>query len=158
MQGQFLVVAPSQFLTFRFSGDLPTLRDAVPGGALRRLVQSDVVCRIDRLLLARDRWTVVIGLEYPAGGGGISLESYQASSLVVQNELRLVSGDGKRVLAPSSYVIDSVSSRRAQVSYHFTDQPRSRRGQPEQWRITYQAPERLIEVPVRFAFKNIPLP
>ena len=100
----------------------------------------------------------MIGLEYPAGGSGKTLESYQASSLVVQNELRLVSADGKRTLAPSSYVIDSVSSKRAQVSYHFTDQPRSRRGQPQQWRLTYQAPERLVDVPVRFAFKNIPLP
>lgn len=152
IEGSLVVVAPSKFIEYRFEGDLGTLRDALPGGALRQLKQDGVTCRLDRVLLARDRWTLQVGLEYPAGTK--PLESFQAGSLVVQNEMKLVSADGKRTLAPSSYVVESVSSRRAQLSYHFTD----KRGEPKDWRVRYSAPERLIEVHVRFAFKAVPLP
>jgi hypothetical protein len=156
IEGTLSVIAPSKFLLYHFEGDLFTLQNALPGGALRQMKQADVTCRLEKLILARDRWTLQVGLEYP--GGTKALESFQAGSLVVQNEMKLVSADGKRTLMPTSYVVESVSSRRAQVSYHFTDKPGSRRGQPKDWRIRYSAPERLIEVPVRFRFEAVPLP
>ena len=156
VEGTLAVIAPSKFLAFRFEGDLSTLQDALPAGALRQMKQADVTCRLERLLLARDRWTIQVGMEYPAGMK--ALESFQAGSLVVQNEVKLMSADGKRTLLPTSYVVESVSSRRAQVSYHFADKPGARRGQPKDWRVSYSAPERLIEVPVRFRFEAVPLP
>jgi hypothetical protein len=156
LEGRLLAVVPSKFLTFRFDADLPTLEGAVAGGAVRRLVQEDVVCRIDRVVLGKERWTVQVGLEYPPGGR--ALESFQAGSLVAHNELRLTSPDGKRTLAPSGYVINRVSSRRAQVSYHFTDKPGARRGPAAGWKVSYVAPARIVEVPVRFRFEKVPLP
>ena len=77
-------------------------------------MSGDVTCRLDRLRLDRDRWTLGIALEFPPGGR--TLESFQAGRLVVQNELRLVSADGKRTLAPTGYVVELGSSRRASPS------------------------------------------
>ena len=156
IEGTLNVIAPSKFLDFRFAADLSALQEALPGGELRQLEQADVKCKLVRVLLARDRWTIQVALEYPSGTK--ALESFQAGSLVIQNEMKLVTADGKRTLLPTSYVVESVSSRRAQVSYHFTDRPGSERGRPKDWRVRYSAPERLIEVPVHFAFKGVPLP
>ena len=155
IEGTLSVIAPSKFLDFHFAADLLALQAALPDGAVRQLElgQPAVKCRLERVLLARDRWTLRVGMEYPAGTK--ALESFQAGSLVVQNEMKLVSANGKRTLLPTSYVVESVSSRRAQVSYHFTDKLR---GDPKDWRVRYSAPERLIEVPVRFVFKGVPLP
>jgi hypothetical protein len=156
LEGKVLAVVPSKFLTFRFSHDLAALKDAVADGAVRRLVQEDVVCRVDRVVLGKDRWSVQVGLDYPAGGK--TLESFQAASLVAQNELVLVSGDGQRRLKPTANVIDAVSARRARVTYHFTDRPAARLGSPRDWKPQYQAPARIVEVAVRFRFRDVPLP
>jgi hypothetical protein len=156
LEGRLRAVAPSKMLRFTFDADLQGLAEAAPGGAQRRLVQEEVVCRLARLVLARERWSVQVRLDYPAGNR--SLGSFQASSLVVNNELRLRSKDGKRTLEPASYVIDQVSSSRALVTYHFTDRPGSRRGRASDWKLSYQAPARIIELPFRFSFRDVPLP
>ena len=156
LEGTLHVVAPSKFLTFRYDADLAALKDAVADGEVRRLVQDDVVSRVDRIVLDKERWSVTMALEYPAGGK--ILESFQASSLVLNNELVLVSRDGKRTLAPTGYVVDTVSSRRARVTYHFTDKPGARRSSPAQWRPRYTVPARIVEVPIRFRFRDVPLP
>ena len=91
-------------------------------------------------------------------GPSEALESFQASSLVVHNELVLTSKDGKRQLPSSSYVIDEISSRRAKVTYHFTDRPGQRRGSVRDWKVSYRAPARIVEVPVSFTFRGVPLP
>jgi hypothetical protein len=154
--GKLLTVVPSKFLTFRFDADLITLKEAVADGAIRRLVQEDVICRIDRVVLGKDRWSVQIGIEYPAGGK--ILESFQAGSLVVQNELVLIGEGGKRTVSPSSLVVQRVSSRRAEVTYHFTDRAALRRSSGRDWKLHYRAPARIIEVPVAFRFRDVPLP
>lgn len=156
VEGMINAVVPSKMLTYRFEADLAGLRDAVADGAVRRLVQDEVVCRVDRVILDGDRWSVQMGLNYPLGSK--SLESFQASSLVVNNELRLISADGKQVLTPSSNLIEFVSSRRAQVTYHFTDRPGRKRGNPRDWKVEYRAPARIIETLVRFRFQDVPLP
>ncbi|MFO0841722.1 MAG: hypothetical protein U0797_04885 [Gemmataceae bacterium] len=156
VEGKVNAVVPSKYLTFRYAADLVTLRDAVPGGEVRRLAQEDVVCRVERVVLDDDRWSLRLALDYPAGGK--ELESFQAGSLVVNNELLLVSADGKRTLASTGYVIDSVSTRRAVVTYHFRDGPGKRLGSASQWKPRYSAVARIVEVPVRFRFRDVPLP
>jgi hypothetical protein len=156
VEGKLLVVAPSKMLTFRFDADLKTLQGALADGALRRLVQEEVTCRIAKVVAEKDRWSVQVALDYPRGGR--TLESFQAGSLVANNELVLVSRDGKRRLARTGYVIDSVSSRRALVTYHFRDAPGRRLGAPGDWRPVYTAPARIVDVTVPFTFKKVPLP
>jgi len=156
VEGKLLVVAPSKMLTFRFDADLKALRGALADGALRRLVQEEVTCRIAKLVLEKDRWSVQVALDYPRGGR--TLESFQAGSLVANNDLVLVSRDGKRRLTRTGYVIDSVGSRRALVTYHFRDAPGRRLGAPGDWRPVYTAPAKIVDVTVPFSFKKVPLP
>jgi hypothetical protein len=156
LSGKLTAIAPSKMLAFRFDGNLKTLNDAVADGALRRLTQDDVVCRLARIKLERDRWSVSVALDYPEGR--LRFESFQAASLVANNELMLMSKDGKRSLSPTGYVVEHVTSRRALVTYHFTDGKRSTRGAAETWQVQYRAPARIVSVPFRFTFRNVPLP
>lgn len=156
VEGKILAVVPSKFLSFTYAADLAALKDAVADGAVRRLVQDDVTCRIERVVEGKDRWSIQVGLEYPAGAR--VLESFQASAMVVHNELVLMSGDGKRRLVPSEYVVDSVSSRRARVTYHFRDRPEGRLGALREWKPRYRAAARIVDVPVSFRFRDVALP
>ena len=123
---------------------------------MRRLVQEDVTCQVAKVVTEKDRWSVQIALDHPAGGR--TLESFQAGSLVANNELVLVGRDGKRRLTRSGYVIDAVSARRALVTYHFRDAPARLLGAPADWRPVYTAPAKIVDVEVPFAFKKVPLP
>jgi hypothetical protein len=156
LSGKLSAIAPSKMLTFRFDATLKGLNESVTGGEQRRLTRDDVVCRLARIKLERDRWSISIALDYPEGS--LRLESFQAASLVVNNELTLLSKDGKRSLSPTGNVVEYVASRRAMVTYHFTDSPRSTRGTPETWYVQYRAPARIVSVPFRFSFRNLPLP
>ncbi|MFO0878312.1 MAG: hypothetical protein U0840_13280 [Gemmataceae bacterium] len=154
--GEVRAVVPSKFLTFRFDADLVSLQQSAADSALRRLVQDQVICRVERLVVGPDRWSVQVSLAYPPGGK--SLESYQASSLVINNELRLVTSDGRKSLVSSGNLVEFVSSRRALVTYHFTDRPGQKRGSLADWKLQYRAPARILEVPIRFKFQDVPLP
>jgi hypothetical protein len=156
VSGKLLAVAPNKMLTFRFDADLKTLDSAVPGGAVRRLVREDVTCRLARIKLDRGRWSITVGLESPEGG--VQLDTHQAANLVLNNELTLTSKDGKRTLSSTGYVVEAVGSRRSLVTYHFTDKRGAPRGKPEAWYVQYRAPARIVSVPFRFSFRNLPLP
>jgi hypothetical protein len=156
ISGKLLAVAPNKMIAFKFAADLKALSEAPPAGALRRLNQDDVVCRLPRIKLERGQWSVTVAISYPEGG--YELESYQGKSLVLNNEIALVSKDGKRSLPGSSSVVEEVGPRRALVTYHFKDRPRMPRGRAENWSLQYRAPARIVAVPFRFAFRNVDLP
>lgn len=153
IEGHFSAIGPSKMLTFTFD-TLDRLHAAAADGPSRKLTQEGVTCRVRKVVLAEDRWTVQVALDYPPGNK--DLESYQ--SWVVNNEMVLVSADGKRRLPSSSYVIDSMSARRAVIAYNFVDKGRLRRGKPGDWKLAYRAPASVIEMPLTFSFKDVPLP
>jgi hypothetical protein len=152
LEGRLNVIAPSKMLTFHFDA-LDRLDKAGPDAPERRQTQEGVVCRLGKIVLARDRWTVQVVLDYPPGNR--PLESYQ--SWVVNNELVLEGRDGKHQLASSDYVLESSTPRRAVLSYHFRDRDRQVRGRPEDWNLSYRTPASVVEWPVRFSFKDVPL-
>jgi hypothetical protein len=157
LEGKLIAVAPTKMVRFDFDrADLAALNDALPGGAVRRVSQDEVVCQASKIVLGRESWSVQMTLDYPEGNR--KLESFQLSSLVANNELLLTSKDGKRRLMPTSSVIDLVGSRRAVVTYHFADRQGAPRGKAGDWKVTYAAPARVVEVAFRFAFKDLPLP
>ncbi len=153
LEGRLNVIAPSKMLTFTFDA-LDRLEKAAPAAPERSLTQEGVTCRLGKIVLAKDHWTVQVFLDYPPGNR--PLESYQ--SWVVNNELALVSGDGKRRLPSSDYVLENATDRRAVLSYNFRDKDKQVRGRPEDWHLTYRTPARVVEWPVRFSFKDVPLP
>jgi hypothetical protein len=156
LEGSLLAIAPSKMIRFAFDADLAALNEAVPGGELRKVVQGEVVCRIGKIVLGREAWSVRVTLDYPEGNR--KLESFQAGSIVLNNELLLTHKEGKRRLTPSNFVVEQAGSRRAVVTYHFTDRPGAKRGRAADWKVSYTAPARVVEVPLRFAFKDLRLP
>lgn len=156
LSGRLQAIVPTRFVDFDFPANLSDLAESRPGSAVRRLVREDIVCQLQKVVLEKARWSVQVSLSYPSGS--LELESFQAASLVVQNEMKLVHSNRKKHLAPASLVIDQVSSRNALVTYHFLDQETTIRGNPGEWKIEYRAPARIVEVPIRFRFRDIPLP
>ena len=153
LEGTLHAIVPSKMLTFTFP-TLDQLEKAVAAAPERGQTQDGVGCRVGKVVLAKDRWSVQVSLDLPPGGK--RLESYQ--SWVVNNEMTLESKDGKTRLPSSDYFLSSASSRRAVITYHFRDKGRKARGKPEDWRVVYRTPASIIEVPVKFSFKDVPLP
>lgn len=157
MSGKFNVVVLGEMLLFDFDTPLDGLMVARPTGAQRQLTRSGVIGRVADIIIGRDRWTVRLALDYPAGANR-DFESFQAGSMVVANELRLISADGKTVLSPSASVAEETGPRRTVVSFHFVDGPTGKRGTPGMWRVRYRAPARITDATVGFSFARIPLP
>src|SRR5262249_28644759 len=131
VEGRLTAVGPTKMLTFAFD-TLDRLHGAKPGAPLRTLRQEGVTCRVGKVVLAKERWTVHLTLDYPPGG--TRLESFQAGLWVANNEMALVSEDGKRTLPSSSYYLEDSSARRAVLSYTFLDTGELKRGRPSDWR------------------------
>jgi hypothetical protein len=151
LEGKLTAVAPSKMLTFDFG---PLDRLAAADDAAKSQAQEGVTCRVGKVVLAADRWTAQILVDYPPGG--TKLESYQ--SWVVNNELLLESAGGARRVVSTDYVLESSTARRAVLSYHFRDKALLARTKPADWRVVYRTPASLVEVPFTFSFADVPLP
>jgi hypothetical protein len=149
LEGELSMIGPSKMLTFTFE-TLDRLAKTKENDPERQLTQENVTCRIRDVKLLPKRWTIRVALAY--SGGLKQLDTYQ--SWLVNNEMTLESPDGKRRLLSTNYVLESASAHGAVLSYHF----RELHGQPSEWRIRYRTPARLVETPIRFTFKDIPLP
>jgi hypothetical protein len=155
VEGKLSAVAPSKMLTFRFD-NLARLAKAAPGSAARRQTQEATRCRIEKITVARDRWSVRVAVEMPEGSK--PLESFQATSWLANNAMWLASADGKRRLPSGSYVVESCSARRAVLTYNFLDSAKRKRGRPEDWNVVYRTPALIVDIPIAFRFQDIPLP
>ncbi|MHB1424818.1 MAG: hypothetical protein ACYC3I_16730 [Gemmataceae bacterium] len=153
VKGELSMIGPSKMLTFTF-GRLDQLEKTKANDPERQLTQEGVTCRILDVKLLRDHWTVRLALDYPPGMK--QLDTNQ--SWVVNNEMTLESADGKKRLPQMNYWLESATARGAVLSYHFRDRVGLERGKASNWRIRYRTPANLIETPIKFVFKDIPLP
>src|SRR5581483_8511852 len=153
LEGELSMIGPSKMLTFTFD-TLDRLAQAKENDPERQLMQEGVACRIVEVKLLAKRWTVRVALDYPRGMK--QLDTNQ--SWVVNNEMTLESPDGKKQLPSTNYVLESATEHGAILSYHFRDRADLPRGRAGSWRVRYRTPANLIETPIKFAFKNIPLP
>lgn len=153
LEGELAMIGPSKMLTFTFD-TLDRLAKSNANDPERQLSQEGVACRILNVKLLRERWTVRLALDYPPGMK--QLDTNQ--SWVVNNDMTLESPDGKKRLPSTNYVLESATSRGAILSYHFRDRDGLARGKASDWRIRYRTPANLVEMPIKFAFKDIPLP
>jgi hypothetical protein len=156
LEGRLSMIGPSKMLTFHFDR-LDKIAAANANDPERRLTQENVTCRILDVKLRDDHWTVRVALDYPPGMK--QLDSNQ--SWVVNNEMTLESLDGKndkKRFVHTDYVLESATSRRAVLEYHFRDKGDLARGKSRDWKMSYRTPANLIEAPIKFVFKDIPLP
>jgi hypothetical protein len=146
LSGEYTVTASPRMLPFRFD-DLAKLP------AEQR--QDGVTVKLVRFAREEDRWEAEFDLAYPAGQP--EFESFE--SWASGNVLKLVSPGRGQVYAPDNFDLTE-GSRRVRSTYRF----RSAGGKgpeitdPKGWRLVYETPAPLVEFPVRFEFKDIPLP
>jgi hypothetical protein len=157
IEGKILAVVLRDLLRFDFASSLDLLLLAPRDGEQRQLRQGGILCTVDKITLARDRWSIRMQLDYPEGANR-EFESYQAGSMVIANELILVSRDGKRRLPAVASVAEETSSRRTIVTYHFSDTPNQKRGKAESWTLRYLAPSGVVDRSFSFSFTKVPLP
>jgi hypothetical protein len=153
LRGECTVTGAGEMLAFTF-GTLDQLKEDVKA---REQKQKGIVVRLAKPVLTDDLWTVEAQLEYPRHGP--KFESFQ--SWIGSNEMVLQRKDSDRSFPNTGgYSIESSSSNRAAIRYHFIDKRQEKliRGSPADWRVVYHTPGILLEVPVPFTFKNLALP
>jgi hypothetical protein len=152
MSGNLSIIAPSKMVTFTFDG---TLKDIDKAG--QAVVKKDgVVCTITRTDLKPKRWSISLVVDYPPGNTDLGTSQLLWLS---NNGLTLVSLDGKKSLPHTGEVSDIVTARRVPIKYHFDEKDAMQPlGKPEDWKVTYRAPAAVIRIPIKFEFKNVPLP
>ncbi len=153
VEGRLSSIVPTRMLRFRF-GSLDQIEQAPADAAVRQQKEDGITCRISKVVLEKERWTIQVVLDTPPGAN--KLDTYQ--SWLVNNELVLMSKDGTRRLTSTSDVVESVNQRRAVVSYNFTDRDGKLRGKPGDWNVGYTTPAAVVVMPIPFRFTDIALP
>ncbi|HVK19513.1 MAG TPA: hypothetical protein VM533_21440 [Fimbriiglobus sp.] len=142
LAGTFTVTSSERMLPFAFDlgGKTPVTLPAQEGvsATLRRFEKVD------------DRWEAELEMTYPPGQP--EFESFE--SWVTENRARLVGPDKAKSLDPTDYDIPE-QGRRVVAVYRFAG---SALTNPKGWTLTYETPAPLVEFPVRFELKDIPLP
>jgi hypothetical protein len=158
LQGQLSAIAPSKMLTFSFDTleELGRLVKSDPKSPRLRQTKDRVTCTITRVTLTRSRWTIQVTVQHPHSR--VRLDSSQEQSLAAANELILQARDGAGQIPGTRYVLEAQTEEGTELSYHFLDKDRPRRGTPGNWKVVYRAPAAIVEVPFSFAFKDVPLP
>lgn len=154
LKGSVLLIGPTRMETFEFPH---TLAEMAKDPRTREVTREGVTVKVSKLELAKDHWTLVVGLEYPADGP--QFESFE--SWLVYNEMNLKKKKGEgEYPSNGGYSIDDSGGNRAILSYHFVDETNKKmiRGDTADWMPVYKTPGLIVEVPATFEFKNLPLP
>jgi hypothetical protein len=160
LKGSLAVVGPTKMLTFTFDKLAKIEKRA---DILKKESPEGVTCRLRKFLLEGGEgdalWTAEVEVEYPADGP--RFESFQ--SWMVNNEIYLErprAGGVQRLSYNGGYETDEIQDNIARLTYRFTDEPEKKvlLGKPEDWKLVYRAPGRIVELTVPFEFKDLPLP
>jgi hypothetical protein len=95
-------------------------------------------------------WKVGVELAFP--GEGPAFESYRQG--LFNNRIWLQRADGSRFEHNGGFSNTSNAGGKLGFEYLFVDAP----GQPSDYQLVYEAPSKVIAVPLVFEFKDVPLP
>jgi len=135
------VTMPADFKTFR----LPSLAAANVERREGEVGATLVTTEVDGHV-----WRVVVDLNYPAGGP--AFESFRQG--LFNNQLWLQAADGSRVKLNGGFSTTGQGDGRLRFEYLFIDVP----GKPGDYELVYEAPCRLVVLPLEFEFHDAPLP
>jgi hypothetical protein len=141
--GSFTVTASPAMLPFVFdnlAGPFPV--------AAKPVGDSRVAATLKRFELVGDLWEAEIEVTYPARPP--EFESFE--SWVTENRARLVTPNSQP-LTSTDFEHGAAGGRVSGV-YRFKARPADRKG----WSLVYETPAPLVEFPVKFDLKDIPLP
>ena len=142
-------VAPSRIATFAF-GPL----DQIKG--MPKQEDGKVVCRIEDVKLSGNNWKVKVSMSYPPGNAELD-DTHSAYQIAATNELVLESKDGKRRFVALPSYVPAATPTSVVVEYNLTKDNRPT-GEAKDWTVSFRAPAAVVQVPVAFTFKDVPLP
>ncbi len=135
------VTMPADLKTFRFPSLAAANVERREGEVGATLVTTEVDGHV---------WRVVVDLNYPAGGP--AFESFRQG--LFNNQLWLQAADGSRVKLNGGFSTTGQGDGRLRFEYLFIDVP----GKPGDYELVYEAPSRLVVLPLEFEFHDAPLP
>lgn len=98
-------------------------------------------------------WTLEVRLKYPPS---TIKESHQISDWLVRSRPELVRKGGMRLRPNAGFDSDPESTT---IRYRWVDDlPKLNLGKTSEWKFEYITPGPVIEVPIPFEFKDVPLP
>lgn len=153
LKGGLKMIGSAQLITFTFD-DLKKQRQEKEG------VVAEIAGVDAKVADGENLWTVAVALKYPPST--FKFESFQINAWLVRNKALLVSKKprGPRYPENGGYDTDDVSATQTVIRYRWADDPDNKivLGKPADWKFEYTTPGPVIEVPIEFAFENVPLP
>lgn len=158
-KGKLAVLGPTKMITFTFD----KLSKIEKAAEAKKETKEGVTVNLRELRSegggGDEVWTVGLLLEYPPDGP--KFESFQ--SWIVNNQIFLEREQAgiKQQFPPNlGYETDDQSDTKAIIRYRFGDEPDKKLilGKFSDWKLSYRTPGRIVEVPVPFEFKDVPLP
>jgi len=135
------VTIPAGIKTFRF-----------PSLAQKNVTakQGDVSVILEDTEVDEQTWKVNITLVYP--GEGPAFESYRQG--LFNNQIWLQRADGSRFEHNGGFSNTASDGGKLGFEYLFVDVP----GRPADYQLIYETPSKVITIPLKFEFKDVPLP
>ncbi|HEX8204202.1 MAG TPA: hypothetical protein VF590_27235 [Isosphaeraceae bacterium] len=135
------VTVPAALKTFRF----PSLaaRDV-------SIQQGKVQVTLASTEVEESTWKVNVAVVMP--GEGPAFESFRQG--LFNNRLWLLKPDGSRFEHNGGFSNTAADGGRLGFEYLFVDAP----GKPADYQLVYETPSRVIQIPLEFEFKDVPLP
>ena len=112
--------------------------------------QGEVSVRFEGMEIDGPVWKVRASVSYP--GGGPAFESYRQG--LFNNRLWLERSDGSRFEWNGGYSNMGSDAGRLGFEYLFVDAP----GRPADYQFVYETPGKVVTVPLKFEFQDVPLP
>ncbi|WZO99077.1 hypothetical protein EP7_000670 [Isosphaeraceae bacterium EP7] len=135
------VTVPAGLRTFRFS------KIEAPGVVQ---TQGDIAVTLDSFEVDEQVWKFHVDIKYPDGGP--AFESFRQG--LFNNRLWLQKADGSRFEHNGGYSNLSADGGKLSFEYLFVDVP----DKPGDYQLAYETPSKVIEIPLDFEFKDVPLP
>ncbi len=140
LKGSYLVTLAEEMVRCRFDdlGKLPAVKK-----------QNGVDIQLKRFAKEGSFWIADIDLGYPPGGPVFeSFEIYWLS----RNRITVISPDGKKITTDDEQINGS------SIRYRFKETKDFKPANLNGWKLEYETPGVMREVPVKFELKGIPLP
>jgi hypothetical protein len=154
-KGSLKMAGSAQMLTFTFD-ELKQAKAKDQDGVSVAITNFDAKVNEDKESL----WTVAVALKYPPAT--FKSENFQINAWLVRNQALLVSRkpNGPRYSENAGYDSDDVAANQVVIRYRWVDDADKKilLGKPADWKFEYTTPGPVIEVPIDFEFKDVPLP
>jgi hypothetical protein len=143
IKGELTMIGSPKMLNFTF--------DKLAKG--ESMTQEGVTVALRSFQAGKELWTFDVNLKYPPDGP--KFESFQ--TWLFHNQTYLVHNTGKRV-DPAGQEADEQGGAVALIRYRFISEDQKGLGKPTDWKLMYRTPGPIAEVPIKFEFKDVPLP